>query len=232
MLVMEEEAEPKTLPAGLGDKTLHRHCMHWAKRSILQCADVWFPGEEKKEKRKNFRLQLEQYTSATRNFSQVHATDFWEDSDHNVYERPWEPRPVEVWTLWERPELQCPELQYGMLRLAGCYPQQSAVERANGLIEHTSGNKRRYRMSVHRRQSLALVADRVNREAQDLKEKLSSGTRARRCCIDAFPPSDSEDSMAEDEGDVGCHDIDMHEAPSDDSWSSSSSSTSTSSDDN
>ena len=71
--------------------------------------------------------------------------------------------------LWGRPDPNAPELQHHMQRMAGIWASQSSVERSNGLIQFTSGCKRRSKMAHGRLTNVAIVADRLGREGREQK---------------------------------------------------------------
>ncbi len=153
-----------TLPSGLDDTRLHRTLLYYARRALTRIAEALWPGTDGETRRQNFRRQLDAYIARSGTFDADRIPHWWADADFDAFSKFGEERPVPLWDLWARDDPNAPELQHVMCRLAACWPNQSSVERANGLIEFTTGAKRRNRLALPHRVDAALVADRFGRE--------------------------------------------------------------------
>ena len=117
---------------------------------------------------------MEAYVTQTSVFEVRKIEAWWEDGIFDVMSQPRGSRPVSIHQLWRRDELNAPEFCYLMQRLAGMWPSQSSVERANGLLWRTGGNKCRNNLSLTSRQEIALVAAKYLAQPHCRFSKLSS----------------------------------------------------------
>ena len=192
-LIFDDNADIHSkLPSSLDDPKLHRTLMYLSCRAYKTLIEEMWPGVENTSKRSAARRELDDYLDKSGKFSMDVNRGFWEDGLVDEWAMPRVEREVPLWQLWARDDINAPRLQAIMVRAANTFGAQSAVERANGLIELTSRQKRRNALGFKRRISTAFVAQKFRRMHAGVKERLAGKKSSTWAKLMAVEDGDGE----------------------------------------